>query len=127
MLCCLQFDLKELYVGPGINHIIVEENPFSMEVVPHDKKGGVRLSDNITYGCLVEEKVIDTVLWSCPVCEQEIYCSTLSRLMHYSKCTLQEETEKLEEQIAFQKEKMVDQHPLARQWQCTNYPGDHNE
>jgi len=119
----LPADLKELYVGPGINHISVEENPFSMEVVPHDKKGGVRLSDNITYGCLVEEKVIDTVLWSCPVCEQEIYCSTLSRLMHYSKCTLQEETEKLEEQIAFQKEKMVDQHPLARQWQCTMCQG----
>jgi len=113
----LPADLKELYVGPGMNHLSVEENPFSMDVVPHDKKGGVRLSDNITYGCLVEEKVIDTMLWSCPVCDQEIYCSTLARLMHYSKCTMQEETEKLEEQIASQKEK-VDQHPLARQWQC---------
>eukprot|EP00092_Neocalanus_flemingeri_P025076 GFUD01027192.1.p1 GENE.GFUD01027192.1~~GFUD01027192.1.p1 ORF type:complete len:1156 (+),score=356.79 GFUD01027192.1:283-3750(+) len=117
----LPADLKELYVGPGGNTDSAEgeENPFSsQQPVAHGKKGGVRLTKNITYSCLVEDRGMDTMLWSCPVCEQEIYCSTLSRLRHYSNCTLKEETEKMEQEISNQQQKVVEQNPLARQWQC---------
>eukprot|EP00090_Calanus_glacialis_P045237 TRINITY_DN8265_c0_g1_i2.p1 TRINITY_DN8265_c0_g1~~TRINITY_DN8265_c0_g1_i2.p1 ORF type:complete len:1169 (-),score=448.58 TRINITY_DN8265_c0_g1_i2:22-3528(-) len=117
----LPADLKELYIGPGGNMDCVEgeDNPFPGKMmIPHQKKGGVRLTRNITYGCLVEDRAMDTLLWTCPVCEQEIYCSTLSRLKHYSICTLKEETEKVEELIAQQQQLVVEQNPLARHWRC---------
>merc|ERR1719369_1580825 len=116
----LPADLKEVYIGPGGNKLCMEgeENPFSGEAIPHDKKGGIRLTENITYGCLVEERGIDTMLWSCHVCKKEIYCSTMSRLKHYSKCTMKEETLQVEELIAKQQQKVDDQNPLARHWKC---------
>ena len=46
-----------LYVGEGGGAVIIGEiNPFgddpSFEVMPHEKKGGLRLNDYLTYNCL---------------------------------------------------------------------------
>ena len=53
---------KVLYVGEGGGAVIIGEiNPFgddpSFEVMPHEKKGGLRLNDYLTYNCL-ENQVI---------------------------------------------------------------------
>ena len=53
---------KVLYVGEGGGALIIGEiNPFgddpSFEVMPHEKKGGLRLNDYLTYNCL-ENQVI---------------------------------------------------------------------
>ena len=117
----LPADLKELYIGPGGNMDCVEgeDNSFPGKMmVQNQKKGRVRLTRNITYGCLMEDRAMDTMLWTCPVCEKEIYCSTMSRLKHYSICTLHEETEKVEEMIAQQKQLVVEQNLLPRHWRC---------
>ena len=81
----LPADVKELYTGRDPRVSIPSENPLQNDFCPvmHPTKGGVRLSPNITYGCLVEDKLsIDAALWSCGECEQKIYCSTLDRVQH---------------------------------------------
>ena len=52
-----------LYVGEGGGAVIIGEvNPFgddpSFEVMPHEKKGGLRLNDYLTYNCL-ENQVLN--------------------------------------------------------------------
>ena len=44
-------DLKSIYVGGGENETNVDPNPFNdnFSCTPNDAKGGVRLTNNITY------------------------------------------------------------------------------
>ena len=53
----LPADIKVLYVGEGGGAVVIGDiNPFgddpSFEVMPHEKKGGLRLNDYLTYNCL---------------------------------------------------------------------------
>lgn len=47
----LPADLKAIYVGNGENCVSVDPNPFQsdFEVIPNVVKGGVRLTNAITY------------------------------------------------------------------------------
>ena len=47
----LAADLKNIYVGGGENTTILQPNPFSsdFECVPHERKGGVRVTKQITF------------------------------------------------------------------------------
>ena len=50
----LPADIKTLYVGEGIGAVTVGDvNPFGAAAVePHEKKGGLRLNEYLTYNCL---------------------------------------------------------------------------
>ena len=52
-----------LYVGEGGGAVVIGEvNPFgddpSFEVMPHEKKGGLRLNDYLTYNCLENQVIV---------------------------------------------------------------------
>ena len=115
----LPADIKELYVGPQHGSPDLQDNPFG-EFQPefHAKKGGTRLTRNITHGCLAEEAGLQTELRTCPACQQELYCSALSALSHYSACTQQEEQEQEKEEESNTKTTNSDQNSLARDWTC---------
>ena len=79
----------------------------------------VRLRPNITYGCLVEDKLsIDAALWSCGECEQKIYCSTLDRVQHIVRCSQTKQEEEAKEREKFRKVEQQELNPLARLWIC---------
>ena len=114
-------DVKELYTGRDPRVSIPSENPLQNDFCPvmHPTKGGVRLSPNITYGCLVEDKLsIDAALWSCGECEQEIYCSTLDRVQHIVRCSQTKQEEEAKEREKFRKVEQQELNPLARLWIC---------
>ena len=118
----LPADIKDLYIGP--EHCISRletENPLSdFTPVQHDIKGGTRLTPNITYGCLFEKNgVLDSELWTCPVCEKDIYCSTLDRIRHMNNCNQAVQQEEMREREKFRKEEQQDKNPLARFWNCS--------
>ena len=53
----LPADIKVLYVGEGLGALVIGEvNPFgdspTDEAMPHEKKGGLRLNEYLTYNCL---------------------------------------------------------------------------
>ena len=117
----LPADLKELYIGPETSPgwFADMNNPLTdFKPVEHPKKGGVRLSANITYGCLVEDSVMDAGLWQCPECQEEMYCGTLDRLQHMRLCTFPEEQNK-EELPGQRLEEKREENPLARSWFCS--------
>ena len=46
------------YVGVGCGDVDVVENPFPSQdwsLIRHSTKGGVRLTEHITYNCLVDD------------------------------------------------------------------------
>ncbi|CAD6227225.1 GSCOCG00006035001-RA-CDS [Cotesia congregata] len=91
----LAADLKTLYVGRSENDKIVEPNPFQDDFpcVLNPSKGGVKLTNNITYNCLMENEWSDKLAvemlempWKCPHCEIEIIFSSIEKLQHQKIC-----------------------------------------
>ncbi|XP_061379592.1 probable ATP-dependent RNA helicase DHX34 [Danaus plexippus] len=82
-------DLKVLYDGD--TQTTVSPNPFDQTYVcrPHDKKGGVYVTDNIVYNCIVDSEwsydsyqETYSIPWVCPQCEVTVCLSPLERLQH---------------------------------------------
>ncbi|XP_057341337.1 probable ATP-dependent RNA helicase DHX34 [Microplitis mediator] len=97
-------DLKTLYVGEGENDKIVEPNPFQDDFpcVLNPSKGGVKLTNNITYNCLMENEWSDKLAvemlempWKCPDCEMEIILSSIEKLQHQKLCKQSNNSEKI--------------------------------
>lgn len=121
----LPADIKVAYLGEGCGAVNVEENPFATldwSAKPHEKKGGMRLTANLTYNCLVDDAGIMAeyacLLWQCPVCQEEMYCSPLSRMKHLAGCTEEEENKKRKELVEEQKKEQKETNPLARKFYC---------
>ncbi|XP_058801679.1 probable ATP-dependent RNA helicase DHX34 [Phymastichus coffea] len=87
--------LKNIYVRGDQNSTIINTNPFStdFEVVPHEKKGGIRLTKQITYNCLIGNDLSDKIAcqmleieWVCPTCGFRGALSSIEKLQHISIC-----------------------------------------
>ncbi|XP_044731151.1 probable ATP-dependent RNA helicase DHX34 [Chrysoperla carnea] len=91
----LAADLKTLYVGSGRNmDTNIEVNPFdkSFSPIPY-KKGGIQLTENIFYNCLIETEwsinialQVEQTPWKCTGCSIEYCFSTIDKLQHQAVC-----------------------------------------
>ena len=72
-------DLKLLYSGPGSGQIPLDENPFlsNFEPRPHKTKGGMILTNYLTFNCVEDPEDSIRLEWTCEFCEQ--VCETLNR------------------------------------------------
>lgn len=84
-------DLKILYYGNDEAHPNIDPNPFEegFECRPHEKKGGVYVTDNIVYNCVVDTdwsyntyQETYGLPWTCEKCEMSMCLSPLERLQH---------------------------------------------
>ena len=113
-------------MGPGANMFLGDGNPFpgQPEPQPHPKKGGLRLTPNLTYNCLVEDEnkplAVDCSLFVCPVCEVEMYSSPLARMAHFATCKGKEEEEESKEMAVKEEERRQEEgaNPLSRKYYC---------
>jgi hypothetical protein len=122
----LPADIKTLYVGEGLGQSDVGDvNPFGeREVMQHEKKGGMRLTDYLTYNCLenqVNEMPMLAVNWTCPRCEREMYVGPVQRIVHHAGCVEEEESErrkKEEEEKVKAGLQQGSSNPNAREYHC---------
>ncbi|XP_075979752.1 putative ATP-dependent RNA helicase DHX34 [Anticarsia gemmatalis] len=98
-------DLKVLYYGGDEAHPSVEPNPFDekFECRPHEKKGGVYVTDNVVYNCIVDTdwsynsyQETYSLPWTCPNCGITVCLSPLEKLQH-TQFTCSAKDEKKEE------------------------------
>ncbi|KAG6801736.1 ATP-dependent RNA helicase DHX34 [Apis mellifera caucasica] len=91
----LPADLKIIYVGNGKNNILVDPNPFQSDFVitPNSVKGGVRVSNIITYNCIQEtewsEQLSIQILkteWHCQNCNMQAILTSIEKLQHQYSC-----------------------------------------
>ncbi|GBP85155.1 Probable ATP-dependent RNA helicase DHX34 [Eumeta japonica] len=86
-------DLKVMYYGmdPEVAHPSVDPNPFEegFQSYPNEKKGGVHVTDNIIYNCVVDSDWSYTAYqeiynspWTCPDCSLCVCLSPLERIQH---------------------------------------------
>ncbi|XP_063627218.1 probable ATP-dependent RNA helicase DHX34 isoform X1 [Cydia splendana] len=115
-------DLKVLYYGPDEAHPNIDPNPFEegYECHAHEKKGGVYVTDNIVYNCVVDNDWSYTsyqesynIPWSCPNCGISVCLSPLEKLQHTQfTCSLKTEV-KTEAPTTSRENK-----PNAREYLC---------
>ncbi|XP_011500443.1 PREDICTED: probable ATP-dependent RNA helicase DHX34 [Ceratosolen solmsi marchali] len=91
----LTADLKNIYVGKEENVTILQPNPFSSDFKcePHERKGGVRVTKQITFNCLVESEWSDRIAyemmeteWNCQICDFKGTYSVIEKLQHINSC-----------------------------------------
>lgn len=92
----LPADLKSLYVGPDENNEVILPNPFleNFVSIPNAIKGGVYLTENITFGCLVESdwtlKIIAEIMsqeYDCKFCKNSfLSLEPIQKLQHIHEC-----------------------------------------
>ncbi|CAL4247632.1 unnamed protein product [Meganyctiphanes norvegica] len=96
----LAADVKLLYAGPGRDtDCVLDLNPFSNNKEPckpnHDK-GGVDLTDFLTYNCLLDLETMATTFNThdgiCPYCDTEHHLTSLGHLAHMAICVQNGET-----------------------------------
>ncbi|XP_001604407.2 probable ATP-dependent RNA helicase DHX34 isoform X1 [Nasonia vitripennis] len=99
----LAADLKRMYVGREENSTILIPNPFSSdyECQPHERKGGVRVTKQITFNCLVESEWSDRIScemleidWECHTCNFRGALPSIEKLQHMSVCKRDNASEK---------------------------------
>ncbi|XP_017888997.1 probable ATP-dependent RNA helicase DHX34 [Ceratina calcarata] len=101
----LPADLKTIYVGNDENKAVVDPNPFQsdFEIIPHPMKGGVRVTNAITYNCIRETEWSDKLAvemleteWYCQNCNMQAVLTSIEKLQHQHSCTktVTEDTEK---------------------------------
>ncbi|XP_073960326.1 probable ATP-dependent RNA helicase DHX34 [Choristoneura fumiferana] len=117
-------DLKVLYCGADDPHPNIEPNPFEegFECHVNEKKGGVYVTDNIVYNCVVDAdwsynsyQESYNVPWTCPNCEISVCLSPLEKLQHTqftcsAKSEVKQETPTVTREIK----------PNAREYKCEN-------
>lgn len=90
-------DLKTLYHGDtnNIENLILNPNPFceKFECVGNDVKGGVCVTENITYGCLNEtdwsQQIAEEIFnneFECPGCKCLFNLTNIQKLQHMASC-----------------------------------------
>lgn len=68
----LPADIKVAYVGRGMGWFEDTKNPFDPSVDPtrHPVKGGMKMTENITYNCLAGDFTgAEKMTWTCPFCQ----------------------------------------------------------
>ncbi|CAH0399530.1 unnamed protein product [Chilo suppressalis] len=116
-------DLKVIYCGPPDEpHANIDPNPFEQgfECHPHEKKGGVYVTDNIVYNCVVDTdwsynfyQEAYSLAWPCPDCGITLCLSPLERIQHKEfMCSSKPEIE----QKAVKPAK--DNRPNAKEYKC---------
>ncbi|EFN70159.1 Probable ATP-dependent RNA helicase DHX34 [Camponotus floridanus] len=93
----LPADLKMIYVGNGNNDTCIEPNPFQADFksVANITKGGVHITDNITYNCLKETDWSEHLItemreteWHCQNCDFQAILSNIEKLQHQNCCII---------------------------------------
>ncbi|CAH2087005.1 unnamed protein product [Euphydryas editha] len=119
---CLPGDLKVMYVGPDEVHPTIDPNPFEQgfECRPHEKKGGVYVTDNIVFNCVVDTdwsyksyEETYSLPWTCPDCELSVCLSPLERLQH-KEFTCSSRMEKKD----VQKKPIRENKPNTKEFEC---------
>ena len=122
-------DLKIMYSHQvdDINGISSGDNPFEFDkpfkIKENESKGGLYLTDYLTYNCLennVEENASFCLQWQCPICEEGMYTSALQRICHYKKCCENLETEILSSNHEVQELKRQKENPNAKEYYCAH-------
>ncbi|XP_011135591.1 probable ATP-dependent RNA helicase DHX34 [Harpegnathos saltator] len=99
----LPADLKTIYVGNKNNNISIEPNPFKSDFksTPNVVKGGIYVTENITYNCMKEtdwsEKLIiemQETEWHCQNCGLQAILSSLEKIQHQNICVIANEISK---------------------------------
>ncbi|XP_041476446.1 probable ATP-dependent RNA helicase DHX34 isoform X3 [Lytechinus variegatus] len=92
-------DFQHLYIGPSGDVIKSSDDEFfstfSKDSEPHPTKGGWKVTDFMTYGCLIEDasnldSSYTSVLrkhWTCPTCERGLVVTLMERLQHEADCS----------------------------------------
>ncbi|KZC06163.1 putative ATP-dependent RNA helicase DHX34, partial [Dufourea novaeangliae] len=119
----LPADLKIMYVRSKENVISINSNPFQSDfaVIPNLIKGGIRVSNAITYNCLKETEWSDKLSmemseteWHCQNCNMQAVLTSIEKLQHQESCT-QEHTKDTEETHESKKRK-----PNTQAYECSN-------
>ncbi|XP_045775996.1 probable ATP-dependent RNA helicase DHX34 isoform X1 [Maniola jurtina] len=114
-------DLKVLYVGSDEVRPNIDPNPFEegFECRAHEKKGGVYVTDNIVYNCVVDTEwsyntyeETYSLPWTCQNCDLTSCLSPLERLQHI-QFTCASKPEKKEEKIVKR-----DNRPNTKEYTC---------
>ncbi|XP_066590433.1 probable ATP-dependent RNA helicase DHX34 [Prorops nasuta] len=117
----LPADLKTIYVGRGENNSLINPNPFQsdFQYIPNEKKGGVLLTNNITYRCLKDsewsEKLFSEMAgnaWNCPNCNIEDNFNSIERLQHQVNCAEGKSDESQKQ------ENIVRRKPNSKAYEC---------
>lgn len=94
----LPADLKDLYKGlvnESYESLLLDPNPFAEDFtcVQNDVKGGVFVTENITYGCIDETdwsmqmaEEIYSNDFECPGCKQIFNFTNINKLQHITTC-----------------------------------------
>ncbi|CAH0725008.1 unnamed protein product, partial [Brenthis ino] len=115
-------DLKVLYVGSDEVHPNIDPNPFEegLECRAHEKKGGVYVTDNIVYNCVVDTEwsynsyqEAYNIPWTCEKCELTVCLSPLEKLQHKQFTCSSRNIEKKEEKKIIREMK-----PNSREYKC---------
>jgi ATP-dependent RNA helicase DHX34 len=102
----LPADLKTLYHGDtnNIEHLILNPNPFceTFECIGNDVKGGVFVTENITYGCLNEtdwsHQIAEEIFnneYECPGCKCIFNLTNIQKLQHMATCKEESEVDNI--------------------------------
>ncbi|XP_043483422.1 probable ATP-dependent RNA helicase DHX34 [Leptopilina heterotoma] len=98
----LPASLNSVYVGNENNNDNIDPNPFQpdFQCVPNEIKGGCRLTNRITYNCLMENDWSNKMMaemceniWKCLNCSVSGIFTVMQRLQHQVACTKQDKAE----------------------------------
>ncbi|XP_018359215.1 PREDICTED: probable ATP-dependent RNA helicase DHX34 isoform X2 [Trachymyrmex cornetzi] len=93
----LPADLKMIYVGNGCNDTSIEPNPFQPDFksIPNVIKGGVFVTNSITYNCIKETNWSEQLIaemqeteWHCENCNLQTILSSIEKLQHQNSCKI---------------------------------------
>ncbi|XP_014670331.1 PREDICTED: probable ATP-dependent RNA helicase DHX34 isoform X2 [Priapulus caudatus] len=118
----LAAERQHMYLGSRAGELSTGENPFSPgEQCELDAvKGGLQVTDYLTYGCLdcsSHSTAFLSSVWTCPSCECKMVVSELQRLQHENSCGMTEgEASKVEEEEEEEDDGPVN--PLKKSYYC---------
>ncbi|OAD52775.1 putative ATP-dependent RNA helicase DHX34 [Eufriesea mexicana] len=84
----LPADLKTIYVGNSENSTLISPNPFQLDfiVIPNSIKGGVRVTNIITYNCNKLSVEMSETEWHCQNCNMQVILTNMEKLQHQQSC-----------------------------------------
>ena len=113
-------DLKILYSGPGSGQVSVDKNPFAddaFELKLNETKGGIGLTEYLTYNCIDDPDDSIRLEWICDVCGEKSYSGALDRIFHFAGCLATQDEKSFEEEMAAKPQKV---NPMAKPFNCSS-------
>ena len=95
----------------------LDENPFSSVFEPRENetKGGIRLTQYLTYNCIDDPDDLIRLEWTCEFCEKEMFTGAIERVSHFAEC-FEEKDIKDEQESKSKAQPKVN--PLAKKFHC---------